>query len=233
MGFDLSNSLFLRVVSALLLMPFVVGALVLGGHYFIGMVLLAIIFSVKEWLAMTRLLPSPNILFIAGIIYIVGCFAAFSYLRLEQVQGAGLALALILSIWASDTGAYFAGKTIGGPKLAPSISPKKTWAGLVGGIISSTAGLVAYALYVGPWISTFGIDLTIPQGATVWQLAILGAFLTLSGQAGDLLESYFKRKAGVKDSGKLIPGHGGILDRIDSLLLASVFFLLGIKVLGL
>jgi len=127
-----------------------------------------------------------------------------------------------MSIWASDSGAYFAGRAIGGPKMAPSISPNKTWAGLIGGLVSSTIVLVVYALWFGPWVSQFGIDLTIPHGATVAQLAALGAFLTISGQAGDLLESYYKRKAGVKDSGTLIPGHGGLLDRIDGLLIAAI-----------
>lgn len=234
MALTLDRSLILRTASALALMPFVIAALVLGGWFFIAMIVLAIIIGVKEWAFIARhVQPFPLSEFIAGLFYLAIGFAAYTFMRLELPNGAGLALALILSIWASDSGAYFAGKAIGGPKMAPSISPKKTWAGLVGGLISSTLALLVYALYFGPWVSGFGYDLTIPHGATVLQLAVLGAFLTLSGQAGDLLESYYKRKAGVKDSGTLIPGHGGLLDRIDSLLLAAPFFLIGIKVLGL
>lgn len=234
MALTMDRSLILRTASALALMPVVVAALVLGGWFFVAMIVLAIFIGIKEWVFITKNIhPFPVAEFIAGILYLAIGFAAYSYLRLVLPHGAGLALALILSIWASDSGAYFAGKAIGGPKLAPSISPKKTWAGLVGGLISSTLALVVYALYFGPWISQWGYDLTIPDGANVTQLAVLGAFLTISGQAGDLLESYYKRKANVKDSGTLIPGHGGLLDRIDSLLLAAPFFLLGIKVLGL
>lgn len=233
MALSLQNSLFLRIVSAMLLMPVVLAALVLGGWFFVAMIALAIIISLREWYKMSLLLAEPLLLGSMGALYILFCFMAFSHLRIVENHGAGMALALILSVWASDTGAYFAGKTIGGPKMAPTISPNKTWAGLIGGVVSSTAALVVYALYVGPMISFGFYDLTFPQGATVPELAILGAFITISGQAGDLLISKMKRKVGVKDTGQLIPGHGGLLDRIDSLLLASVFFLAGVKVIGL
>lgn len=229
----LQNSLFLRIVSALVLMPVVLGALIFGGWFFVAMIAVAIIISLKEWYKMSLMMPDALLIGAAGALYIIFCFMAFSHLRLMEFHGAGLALALILSIWASDSGAYFAGKTIGGPKMAPSISPNKTWAGLIGGVISSTAALVLYATYVGPAISFQYHDLRIPSGASILELAILGVFITLSGQAGDLLVSKMKRKVGVKDTGHLIPGHGGLLDRIDSLLLASIFFLIGIKVIGL
>lgn len=229
----LQNSLFLRIVSALALMPFVVGALIFGKWFFVIMIAVALIVSLHEWYKMSSLLPDPLLIASMGALYIMFCIMAFSHLRLMELHGAGLALALILSIWASDSGAYFAGKTIGGPKMAPKISPNKTWAGLIGGMVSSTAALVLYGLYVGPAISFEGQDLTIPTEASIPELAVLGALITISGQAGDLLISKMKRKVGVKDTGNLIPGHGGLLDRIDSLLLASVFFLVGIKVIGL
>jgi len=227
-----NNPLFLRVVSALILMPFVLAALVMGGVLFYLMVALALIISVAEWGRMARLATSPALNGFVGIIYIVFCMACFAYMRLYDPQGAGIALCLILSIWASDSGAYFSGKTIGGPKMAPAISPNKTWAGLVGGVAASTALVVLYALYIGPWISRYGIDLTFPA-ASLPQLVAFGVLATLSGQAGDLLISKEKRLVGVKDTGNLIPGHGGLLDRIDSLLLASVVFLVLLKAFGL
>lgn len=234
MSFNWTNSLFLRIVSALLLMPVVLAALILGGWFFLTMLMLAIVVATKEWLGISLRLGGARIVYLVlGLLYILICFAAFGHLRLQEDHGTGLALALILSIWASDTGAYIAGKTIGGPKIAPSISPNKTWAGLVGGMVASAAALVVYTLYLGPWSFGLGVDLALPKGTSVTHLAILGALLTIAGQAGDFLESYFKRKAGLKDSGVLIPGHGGLLDRIDALLLASVFFLAFIKVLGL
>lgn len=116
----------------------------------------------------------------------------------------------MLTVWMTDTGAYFAGRTIGGPKIAPKISPNKTWAGLVGGMIAAslTMGLMAC------WA---GLDLA-------GLYFILGAVLAVIAQIGDFFESYLKRTAGVKDSGTLIPGHGGVLDRIDGVLAAVPCF---------
>jgi phosphatidate cytidylyltransferase len=111
-------------------------------------------------------------------------------------------------VWATDTGAYIAGRRIGGPKLAPRVSPNKTWAGLFGGIAAAgLVGLAAAALVAGvsPWIA-----------------APLSAALAIVEQAGDLFESAVKRRFGVKDSSNLIPGHGGVLDRVDGLLSVSL-----------
>jgi phosphatidate cytidylyltransferase len=139
-----------------------------------------------------------------------------------------------MGVWASDIGAYFAGKAIGGPKLAPEISPKKTWAGFFGGLVSSAVFLILYTLYIGPAFTRWtGYDLVVLDHVPLAVVAVIGASITLSGQAGDLLESYQKRKANMKDSGSLIPGHGGMLDRIDSLMLASPFFLLTLKVFSI
>lgn len=104
-------------------------------------------------------------------------------------------------VWACDTGAYFAGRSIGGPKLAPSVSPNKTWAGLGGGVVA--AGLFGWALH-----DLTGLD---------WRLAAASPLLAVLAQAGDLYESALKRRAGVKDSGNVLPGHGGVLDRLDGL----------------
>ena len=118
-------------------------------------------------------------------------------------QGRGPLLWVLFLVWATDSGAYFAGRAIGGPKLAPRISPKKTWAGLVGGMIS--AAMVGWAMKNG-----------VMPGA--WHLAAASAVLAVVAQAGDLAESGLKRYFGVKDSSQLIPGHGGVFDRLDGLL---------------
>ena len=116
-------------------------------------------------------------------------------------------------IIATDTGAYFAGRSIGGAKLAPRISPNKTWAGLIGGMIAASAvSLMLYPL--------------MPLPNTALSAILVGCFTALLGQAGDLFESWLKRRKGLKDSGSLLPGHGGILDRLDSYATVLPFFLL-------
>lgn len=116
---------------------------------------------------------------------------------------------LLLVVWATDSGAYLFGRIIGGPKFAPSISPSKTWAGVVG----ATAGGIAVGLIFAQY---------------VWHkdtiaAVVLSVIMSIATQAGDMFESYVKRRTGIKDSGKFLPGHGGILDRIDGLLVAAVF----------
>ncbi|MGZ8455998.1 MAG: phosphatidate cytidylyltransferase, partial [Gemmatirosa sp.] len=115
----------------------------------------------------------------------------------------------VLCTWASDIGAYFAGRTIGGPKLVPAVSPGKTISGAVGGLVASAALAAAYAPYVLRPIAQLGFA---PGRALLF-----GAVISVAAQLGDLVESLLKRDAGVKDSSQLIPGHGGVLDRIDSL----------------
>ncbi len=117
-------------------------------------------------------------------------------------------LFLLLAVWATDTGAYFAGRLIGGPKLMPRISPNKTWSGLAGGIIAGSLVGLALAL-MRPELS-------------IAYMMLAGALLGVVSQAGDLLESALKREYGVKDASTLIPGHGGFMDRIDGLAAAVV-----------
>jgi phosphatidate cytidylyltransferase len=132
-------------------------------------------------------------------------------------HGFGLTLWTLAIVWATDIGAYFVGRYFGGPKLAPSISPAKTWSGLVGGAVA--AGVA------GPIIASQGHNMPLA-------CYFLGAPLGLLAQGGDLFESWLKRVAGVKDSGTLIPGHGGVLDRLDGVVpvatLMGLFRLLGI-----
>ncbi len=122
-------------------------------------------------------------------------------------HGALVVLWLFFAVWACDTGAYFAGRGIGGPKLAPRVSPKKTWAGLLGGMAAAAAVSAAMAV--------------IFDQRSVLLFIAMGALLALVSQIGDLAESGVKRHFGVKDSGDLIPGHGGILDRVDGVLFAA------------
>jgi phosphatidate cytidylyltransferase len=144
-----------------------------------------------------------------GVIYVGLPALALVWLRNHVPGGAEHVLWLFLVVWATDIFAYFAGRSIGGAKLAPSISPGKTWAGLYGGMAGAglTGGVVALAF-----------------GAGFWPASVLAALLAVVAQIGDLFESALKRRAGVKDSGHLIPGHGGLLDRIDGLVFAAPLF---------
>ena len=137
---------------------------------------------------------------------------------------AALVLLPLVLTWVCDTAAMAAGHLIGGPKLAPVLSPKKTWAGAIGGFVASVAG----ALLLGEWVlPRVGLTLGMPQ------LALVGGAVGVVGQFGDVAESLLKREVGVKDSSHLIPGHGGVLDRLDSLYFvipvsAGLFRLLGL-----
>ena len=142
-----------------------------------------------------------------GLVYVGITMVATVWLRDLPAVGLGLTCFLFASVWATDVGAYCAGRAIGGPKLAPRLSPNKTWAGLIGGMIS--AGIAGWLVALG-----FSAGLTLVAG-------LVAAALALVAQMGDLLESTLKRRAGVKDSGTLIPGHGGVLDRIDGLMAAA------------
>ena len=136
-----------------------------------------------------------------GLLYIGA--AAGGLLFLREIEAIPVLMAFVGIVVATDTGAYFSGRAIGGPKIAPSISPSKTWAGLGGGMLAAAVFLTAFAIYGGQYRGWF------PLG---------GAALAVVAQAGDFFESWMKRRAGVKDSGKLIPGHGGLYDRLDGLL---------------
>ncbi|KQR84271.1 phosphatidate cytidylyltransferase [Sphingomonas sp. Leaf343] len=162
-----------------------------GPHFFVLGVLGAAFFFVA--------IVTRNARLAAGTLY---CgLPVFALLVIREQSGTGLVHALwaLSLVWATDIGAFFAGRSIGGPKLAPKISPAKTWSGLIGGILLAT--LVAYIIHAG-----YGLPSMLVLATPV--LAVLA-------QAGDLFESALKRRAGVKDSGNTLPGHGGVLDRLD------------------
>lgn len=132
-------------------------------------------------------------------------------------QGPQWVLYLLVLVWAADSGAYFAGKHWGRTKLAPLVSPGKTWEGVFGGLLLSAGVAIGYGRFVGL------------QGAEFASFVLVSLVTVLFSIVGDLLESLLKRQHGVKDSGHLIPGHGGLLDRIDSLLAAAPVFLFGLR----
>jgi phosphatidate cytidylyltransferase len=137
---------------------------------------------------------------VAGMFYSGLPTVALSYIH-DQPDGIDLTLWTMIIVWATDIGAYFAGRAIGGPKLAPKMSPNKTWAGLIGGMIAATA--IGFAL-----TTVLHVQL---------RLAAFTGLLAVAAQIGDLFESQMKRSAGVKDSGRILPGHGGVMDRLDGL----------------
>jgi phosphatidate cytidylyltransferase len=148
-----------------------------------------------------------------GVLYIGLSAVALIHLRGDASAGLVNVLFLFLTVWASDIGAYAAGRLVGGPKLAPSVSPNKTWAGAAGGLLSAVAvgGAAAYVM-----ASAAGT----PPPAAGRALLVAGAIGFLA-QAGDFFESWIKRRFDVKDSSSLIPGHGGLLDRLDGVLAAA------------
>lgn len=142
-----------------------------------------------------------------GVVYIAIPCISLIWLRHAPTFGLETVFWLFAVVWATDVGAYFAGRGVGGPKLAPRISPKKTWAGLAGGI--------AGAAVIGA-VTAWLLDL---PGAV--PLVVLSAAMAIVAQAGDLWESWVKRRFAVKDTGRLIPGHGGLLDRLDGFMTAA------------
>jgi len=143
---------------------------------------------------------------IMGIVYVGLTCTCLSLCKRDLPKGSDFVALILLIAWVGDTGAYFAGRFLGNAKLYPAVSPKKTWAGAIGGLAGSTAAVVVMKLaFLDDVLSWFDVV----------AIAIPGAIL---GQLGDLFESLLKRSVGVKDSGSLLPGHGGMLDRIDAVL---------------
>jgi phosphatidate cytidylyltransferase len=244
-----SRNLLVRVVAALVLAPLAIAIAYAGGWLWLGLVTLAAIGLYVEWLMIVGA-RTPRVM-AAGIVTLFGaavwlgigrigatyvfvalgvivaamlsphrrgwaalggCYAfaaliASVAVRLDQVWGFTALMFVLLIVWVTDIGGYFAGRGIGGPKLWPRVSPKKTWAGAIGGFVAS---LVIAAGFVA-----FGLGKTGP-------LLLLGAALSIASQLGDLFESAVKRRFGVKDSSHLIPGHGGLMDRLDGFVAAVV-----------
>ena len=161
----------------------------------------------------------PGMLALGGLV-LVGAWLSVVTLHASSTDGPAWVLFLFVLIWIADSGAYFAGRAFGRRKLAPVVSPGKTWAGAAGAFAG--AALCALLLVISGWIETPSLALMV----------VLSIVVTLVSSGGDLWESRLKREAGVKDSGQLLPGHGGVLDRIDSLLAAAPVYALGLGLAG-
>jgi phosphatidate cytidylyltransferase len=250
-----SRNLLTRIIAALVLAPSAIAIAYAGGWFWLGLVTLAAIGLYVEWLmvvgaarqmrvvasgvvalaiagfclasgwidaallvlafgfaAVALLSPERRGWTAAGFFYAGSAEMASILVRLDQVYGFVALILILLIVWVADIGGYFAGRGIGGPKLWPRVSPKKTWAGAIGGFAAS--------LCVAAGFAAFGLGKAGP-------LVLLGAVLSVASQLGDLLESAVKRRFGVKDSSHIIPGHGGLLDRLDgfvaAVVLASIF----------
>ncbi|MBR1164265.1 phosphatidate cytidylyltransferase [Bradyrhizobium elkanii] len=245
-----SRNLVMRVVAALVLAPVAIALAYMGGIAWSLLVTLAAVGLYVEWLVVTGLgrelrVVAPGVVAlllagfclmagridaaldmllvgvvavaltsglrrgwaIAGLLYAAGAEIASVMLRLDPAKGFAALMFVLLIVWVTDIGGYFAGRSIGGPKLWVRVSPKKTWAGAAGGFLAS--------LLVAAGFAAFEIGSTGP-------LLMLGAVLSVVSQLGDLFESAVKRRFGVKDSSHIIPGHGGLLDRLDGFVAAVI-----------
>jgi len=250
-----AHNLLMRVIAALVLAPLALAIAYAGGWLWTALVTLAAIGLYAEWLmivgasrdarvvvagvvtlaisglglaigridaaffaliiglASVALLSSERRLWTAtGFLYAAAAEFASVLVRLDQTKGFAALILVLLVVWVTDIGGYFAGRGIGGPKLWPRVSPKKTWAGSIGGFV---VGLV-----VAGGFAALGLGKTGP-------ILLLGAAFSIASQLGDLFESAVKRRFGVKDSSHIIPGHGGLLDRLDgfvaAIVLAAIF----------
>ncbi len=210
------SDLGVRTLSAIVMVAVAGGAFWLGGvclKAFIAAIALGLFW---EFWSLTKKLAktvfSKMLWMIFGIIYIgTACFALL--ILSSSFFAVPPALIIIGAVIATDIGAYFSGRTLGGPKIAPSISPSKTWSGLAGGMIFAGLFWMLFSNFIDP-----------QERPWEWVIRLaVGALYAVIAQAGDFFQSWLKRKAGVKDSGNLIPGHGGLFDRTDGLI--AVFFI--------
>lgn len=220
-----------RLASAIVMLTVAGAALWAGGIWLDAFILLVAIATFVEFARLVLFASESWLVRLASIA------AGFAYIALAAFTLAGLGnFLLVLTIGATiatDTGAYFMGRALGGPKIAPSISPSKTWAGLFGGMLASAAWVVGWLAYMNdPFLFGPGFELGVRENAVhILAFAAAGAVLAILAQMGDFFESWLKRRAGRKDSSNLIPGHGGVFDRVDGLLpvaiavgaLASIF----------
>ena len=210
-GAPARSNLVLRVISSLVLAPVAVIVAYVGGLIFVMFWLLAASVVLWEWARLVTQAKLRTFALIdwlaAGVAYAAVLLFAPLILRRDPSLGFVAILFLFAVVWVTDIAAYFAGRAFGGPKLWPAVSPKKTWSGAAGGTLGGiAAGVLTVKL----------------MGVSVGPMLILVAgLLSAVAQAGDLLESAIKRHFGAKDAGQLIPGHGGVMDRLDGFLTAA------------
>lgn len=213
-----------RLASAVVMLAIAGAAFWFGGLVF-DLFVAAVAFGVfaEYVMLVSKIAENPPRLasmVIAGAVYIGWAGLALA------VMPEPLVLAVIGLVICTDTGAYFTGRAIGGPKIAPKISPSKTWAGLAGGMAAAGIWAAVVVLTAGYLLSAMGPTgpslASALQVANVGVAALIGALLAVFAQVGDFHESWLKRRAGVKDSSRLIPGHGGLFDRIDGMLPVAI-----------
>ena len=210
-----------RLASAVIMLAVAIAALVIGGRVFDTFVVFVALAAFVEFILLV-VKATGNIAFrLAAII----AGALYFGLAGGVLAGAGdFLIVLIVGVTVfTDTFAFFTGRALGGPKVAPSISPNKTWSGLIGGMIGAALWLVLWVVAIDGGIAgpRFELGLAL-NGDNLGTAALLGAALAVLAQAGDFFESWLKRRAGVKDSSKLIPGHGGVFDRIDGMIPVAI-----------
>ena len=200
-----SSDLGVRALSAAIMIPPAIVAIHFGTPYFEALVIIGAAILVYELHSASggRLIWT-----VLGTGYIALAITGLLSLRLPIDHGALTIYWLFILVWSADTLAYFVGRNVGGPKLAPKLSPKKTWSGFIGALAGAAIVGAALAIYL--------------EKTTIWPLIVVSALLGAISQFGDLLESWFKRRFHRKDMSGLIPGHGGLFDRVDGLLAATI-----------
>ena len=214
-----------RILSGVLLATLLLGDLWVGAGWFAALLAVGTLILWREYARLIwRGWPSVaarSIWVVLGVGYIGSAIYGLWFAR---EQGFFAALLLFVSVWATDVGAFVFGRVIGGPKIAPRISPSKTWAGLFGAIIVTVLvvfSAVSLEAKIVSQVDSYPWDWGLY--ICLWG-ALACAFLAVVAQAGDFFESWLKRRAGMKDSGSIIPGHGGLFDRIDGLLPVAALF---------
>jgi phosphatidate cytidylyltransferase len=211
------KNLLIRTLSALILAPFVIYEVIVGGYVFEAILFFAAVIMVYEWCNITKASSKKILWWLFGLFYVL--FPTYVILVLSEIREPFFGfekfpttlLGIIIIVWLTDIGGYIFGKAVGGPKIAPKISPNKTWAGLLGGIIFSLAFFLFQNIFE-PYKSLY-------ENEQFFNRSLVGyILLPVIAQIGDFFESWVKRRFGKKDSGALIPGHGGLLDRLDGLL---------------
>jgi len=215
----MNKELFTRFLSTLILMPIVYFFISKGSIYFNFFILLILLIALYEW----HHLSFKKIYYLPGLIFIIISFYTFYLIRVE-IDYRFFWLVLLTCI-ATDIGGFIFGKILKGPKLT-KISPNKTYAGMLGGFILS---IISVNIYLNNLIYLSISDSNEKMGA---QIVILVLSISFISQIGDLIISYFKRKSKIKNTGKIIPGHGGILDRIDGMIFAFPYSFILIKIIS-
>ena len=192
-----------RIISSLVMIPIALFAIFSSQKLFIFLAIVIAVLMAFEWSEMSHKMPNKKKWRLIGFLYIsIPLYCAISIRILDNE----ILFWMFAIIWATDIFAFFAGKSLGGAKIAPTISPHKTWSGLIGGVLASMGiGVISAIIFPG----------------SILFFLVISVIISIVEQLSDLLESKFKRIFGVKDSGDIIPGHGGVLDRLDGMILVA------------